>query len=142
MTDDTATAVAIAGLTERVSGLTSTINRLEGIITAQSASIANFQVLQRDLQILEEQNKTTLAAIEAQALLTSAHSKVIERHSTVSRICAVAVMACLGLVGWGYNQIKKFEDADNELDRRVLIMEYEAKGLNAVKDRLGGVDAD
>lgn len=128
---DQATAVALAGLFARFDNLSSVVAELKGMLASQSAAISNFQIVQRDLQRLEEQNEKTLAAVEAQASLAVAHSTAIGKHAFIWKICGTLALLSTGLVGFGYSKIEAFQKYDVELERRVLVLEYQMQAVGA-----------
>lgn len=68
-----------------------------------------------------ESTPQELATLRA---LVDAQAKVIDRHSFVIKLCGFVLASCVGLIGWGWKEVKALYLADNAADRRLLLIEY------------------
>ena len=82
---------------------------------------------------LEELAKTVQdnkEAINTIAANGNKNTDAITRISTTLRVVGTLAVMSLGVVGWGYTKLESFQRSDVEIDRRVLLLEFQQRGIS------------
>lgn len=94
------------------------------MIAAQSAALGAIPVMQAQLGEYNEKFTRAFNSIRAAQDTANDAAKRTEFHSNVFKGVWVLVIASLGLIGWGWNQLERARERDAAMDRRVLLTEY------------------
>jgi uncharacterized lipoprotein YddW (UPF0748 family) len=76
------------------------------------------------VKIMEE-IKTMLVA---QAAVRDEHAKVLAVHAWIWKLTGTVLLASIGVIAWGWNELELLKKHDNEMERRLLILEYRVTG--------------
>lgn len=68
--------------------------------------------------------ESTPIDVAALKVTVAEQSKLLDRHSFIIKLCGMALMLCVGLIGWGWREGKELYRIDNSADRRLLMIEY------------------
>lgn len=124
------TSPELAVLYERISRVLDDYQELRGMVIAQNQHIQQFVIVQKDITILDAKTDRLFKAISAQSDILTAHSSKLQTHATIWRICGAVLMACSGLIGWGYSTVQALQTNDNQIDRRIMSLEYQIRNPN------------
>lgn len=101
--------VHVHALVERINYLATTQRDMRRVVEAMRDDLAE----QVDPKEMAELRK----AVANQAI-------IIARHDFIVRLCGLTLVACLGLVGWVWNEGKNLYADVNRQERRTDILEY------------------
>lgn len=134
----TQTTPEFAALTERVSHLQSSIDRLTRTVEAMAAQLPAIQVLDNRLHNTDAKVERCFDALErlSDSLtklgeVTNSNGRVITQHSTKLRIASVTIAASAGLVGWGWNTVDGIHKHMSAMDARLTYVES-ARNANQI----------
>lgn len=127
-------AAQVAVLAERVDNMLRSYDELRGLILAQNNTLSQFGVLQSTVTEQERKLDRAFSAIRENTKLIGALERAGGQHSWAWKLLSVCLLACGGFIGWGWNQIQHYNNADVALDRRILLVEYKLGLPQPTKD--------
>ena len=113
----------VAVLIERLDTVMRQQSELKGMLTAQSAQLGAIPVMQAQLTEHGQKFDRAFNAIRENGERISAVDRTTMLHAWIWKASGAVLFTCVGLIGWGWSQIQKYDAADNALDRRTLIIE-------------------
>lgn len=102
--------VDLAVLADRLERMTEEHKAMRESFDAFRISFAEFKNTPKDLANLK--------------LQADAQGKVLDRHSFIIKLCGSVLVLCVGLLGWGWQEMKSAYKTDAITDRRLLLIEY------------------
>jgi prefoldin subunit 5 len=102
---------------------------LKQLLTGVNGRLDNLQNIPFRLDELNrtvQENKESINTIAGNG---NRNTEAIVRITTGLRIFGTLALLCVGLVGWGYTKLENIHRADVEIDRRVLLLEFQQRGI-------------
>jgi len=121
----------MAVLYERMTRVLDDYSELRGMVLSQNLAIQQVAIIHKDVATLNEKTERIFKGLSAQADITGSHSQTIQTHATIWKIVGAVMIACSGILGFGYSTLKSLEASDAAIDRRMLSVEYKMESFNA-----------
>lgn len=100
----------VAVLVDRVDTLVNDSKAMRSQLEDIRVSFAKLESMPREIADLKAKN-------ESQA-------RTIEQHKLIFKLMGAVLLACVGLIGWGWREGKSLYATDVAADRRLLLLEY------------------
>lgn len=113
----------VAVLIERLEGVMATQSRIEGMLQAQSAQLGAIPVIQAQLSEHGAKFDRAFKTIRENDGRISSIERTSALHTWILKAVGGTLALAIGLVGWFWGLIQKYDAADNAIDRRTLILE-------------------
>lgn len=109
-------------------------------MNAEQVSVFEFATLNEKVNGVVRIMERIEATLIAQQATRDEQARMLAVHAWIWKIVGTVMVLSFGMVlsmgAWAYNQLQDFKKHDNDLERRILILEYQAKGPAALNDML------
>lgn len=96
------------------------VDRVETLVTDSKEMRSQLENIRISLAKIE----TVPAEVAALRAQVETQGKIIDRHNFIIKLCGTVLIACVGLIGWGWREGKSLYAADAAADRRLMQIEF------------------
>lgn len=117
--------VDIKVVIERVSNLADNYEQLRDLIMRQNDAMKEMTEVRAEVRAMNRHTEQLCSTLKSHTDAIADHSQRLQAHSTIWKLFGAVVLACTGLVGWGYSTLQTLKEADYSAEKRILALEYE-----------------